>query len=439
MRRRAVAYALLLLCQVVLSFLLVTQRGLVLADPASHTLDWRATWGGDMRDYSYDATVTDGALYVTGATYSEGETPVRLLLMRYETNGTLTWNETYGVGGYAMGRGIVSNGMSLYVAGIRIDDRGARSLLLKYDLDGRLIWEREWSPGANARASGIDLDAAGNVYVTGYVEESPVEKRTFLLKYDAEGSLAYSQVYPAEGTDTAWGLTVGDAIYICGESTINATAAEETGVAAANALLMKVSLGGDLIWRREARLGHDNVANSVYSGNGVTIAGYSSYLNGTARLLLLRYDDGGELLSQSLFGSALIEDMAWGVAGAGDYTYVVGHTRPLFTDLGDASIQKLGPRGDVLWADTYSDYSTDMGRAVAISGDDVYLVGETYWRNLNTQVLVLKYVSANAALSSTVSTALRLSPLATGSLLLVIAIFDAYIMLRRRPPADHYL
>ncbi len=416
------AYAAILLCQIALVYLLASQRGLILADPAAHRLGWTRTWGSDLRDYAYDATVADGALYVTGATFKEGETPEKLLLLRYDANGTLTWNSTYGVGGFSMGRGIVTDGDYLYVAGIRITDAGARSLLIKYDLEGDVVWVREWNPGFDAKASGIAIDAFGNLYVTGYVVKSELVNNAFLLRYDSTGVLKKSSIFPTNGTETAWGLSLGDGVYICGESTLNATALGRTGVANASTILMKVSFDGDLLWRQLYREGADNVANSVIVEREIVVAGYTSYTNGTAKTLLLRYSRDGELLRSTLIGTAFIEDMAWGIEAGGDYTYIVGHTRPLFTDLSDATTLKLGPDGTYLWDETYSDYSIDRARGIAVNGNDIYIVGETYWRTKDMQVLVVKYMSANKALTPAVSRMIQLSPIALGVLLMLVTL-----------------
>jgi hypothetical protein len=424
-------YLLLLACLLASAATLHTDRRLILADPTTIGLDWKATWGGESRDYSYDAAFAGGALYVTGATYGDGIAPVSLLLLRYEENGTIAWSTTYWEGGYTMGRGIAMDGVNLYVAGIHIAGNTSYALLLKYDLDGSVVWEREWKPGPGAKASGIALDAEGNVYVTGYVQETSTENRIFLLKYGASGDLAYSRVYPANGSETAWGLTVGDAVYICGEATRDPATAEETGIPAASALLMRVDLDSDLVWRREARAGLDNVANSVTVGNGVTVAGYASYPNGTSKTLILHYRGDGTLTSTSTIGEAVIEEMAWGVAGSGDYTYVVGHARPIFSDLADASIIKLDANGSILLEHRYVDYSTDRARAVVVEGDDVYVVGETYWRDLDMQVLVIKYTSPNAALSPDVSQVLRLAPVGIGVLLFLLLLVETTDALRR--------
>lgn len=425
-------YLLLLVCLLGSAITLHIQSGRILADPTSIKLDWKETWGGEYRDYSYSATFIRDGLYVTGASYVEGTAKLKLILLRYEENGTLAWSQTYWRDGYAMGRGIVSGSDNVYVSAIHISDEASYSLLLKYDLNGNIIWEREWNPGPNAKASGIALDSAENVYVTGYVQETPTENRVFLLKYDPRGDLSYAMVYPGNGTETAWGLTVRDAVYICGESTVDPAAAEETGVPQASTLLMKIGADGELIWRRKTRVGLDNVANSVYAKDGVTVAGYTSYANGTSKIIILRYLCDGELASTRILGDALIEDMAWGIAEAGDYAYVVGHTRTIFSDLADASILKLGADDSVLLEHRYVDYSIDRARAVVVNGDDVYVVGETYWRNLDMQVLVIKYISPNASLSPRVSQALRISPLVIGTILIILQIIETLNAIRHK-------
>ena len=423
MRKVGALYLILLAFEFVLIAVIFTQRGLILSDASEYRVAWTDTWGGPLRDYSYDAVFSGDALFVTGASFSYGPGPLNLLLLKYSGDGELIWSQTYWEGRYTMGRGLATDGASVYVSGIHIAEDAAYSLLLKYDQDGGLIWSREWRPGPDAKASGVALDPAGNIYVTGYVIESDTENRGFLLKYAEDGGLLFSKVFESNGTETDWGLSVGDAVYVCGEVTHNTTILEKTGVYTAKMLLRKVSLDGETIWSREASIGLDNVANSVDSAGEVVVAGYVSFTNGTSRDVLLRYSRDGELRSTQMLGTSTLGDMAWGVTQSGSYTYVVGHARPDFTDLSDLSIYKLGPDGEVLWENYYSDYSIDGARAVTVHGDDVYVVGETYWRALDIQVLVRKYVSPNVALPPEVSQALILSPIAVGALLLVVALY----------------
>ncbi len=426
MHRVGVLYLILLASELTSIAVLTTQQGLILSDPSSNHIAWATSWGGKYRDYSYDAVFTSGALFVTGASFSYGLGPVNLILLKYSRDGELVWNETYSLGGYTMGRGTASDGASIYVCGIHIAENASYSLLLKYDLDGRLIWEREWRPGPDAKSTGVALDEAGNIYVTGYVTVSALMNSEFLLKYNREGDLLFSKMVNSQGTETAWGISVSDAVYLCGEVGYNTSSPEP----ATNMLLTKISLDGKVIWSRESSIGVENAANSVDAKQEISIAGYTMFLNGTAKEVLRLYSPDGDLRYTLILGESPIEDMAWGVVTAGQYTYVVGHARPNFYDLADASVEKLGPDHKLIWRDYYGETNIiDRARAVTVSGDDVYVVGETYQNGLDMQVSVKKYVSPNVALSPEVSRSLKLSPMVIGCILLIVEI---YVIIRIR-------
>ncbi len=177
-----------------------------------------------------------------------------------------------------MGRGVASDGDYIYVGGIHIAENSSYSLLLKYDPEGHLMWSKEWRPGLDAKSSSIAVDDFGDVYMTGYVIISAYENRQFLLKYDKEGTLLYSMVIDSSGSETAWGISASDAVYICGEVTYNATIQGETArPLAAKMLLRKISLEGKMLWSRESSIGLDNVANSVDSEQEIIVVGYTLF------------------------------------------------------------------------------------------------------------------------------------------------------------------
>ena len=274
---------------------------------------------------------------------------------------------------------------------------------------------------------GIASDGA-SVYVCGiYIAENSAY--SLLLKYDGRGELLFSMMVDSGGTETAWGISVSDAVYLCGEVGHNTSSAENPGLQATSMLLTRISLDGDVIWSKEYSVAFDDVANSVDAEREISVAGYAGFRNGTAKMVLLRYSPEGDLRYSKVFGEAAIEDIAWGIATAGQYTYVVGHTRSTPTHLADASVCKLGPDGDVLWRDFNRGDMLDRARAVTVSGDEVYVVGETYHIGVDMQVLVKKFVSPNFALSPTVSLSLRLSPLAIGCILLAV---EVYVVIRTR-------
>jgi hypothetical protein len=167
----------------------------------------------------------------------------------------------------------------------------------------------------------------------------------------------------------------------------------------------------------------------VDAKNVISVAGYAMFMNGTAKEVLRQYSPEGDLVHTLVLGESPIEDMAWGVVSAGQYIYVVGHARPNFADMADATVCKIGPDGRLIWRDYYGGTNIDRARAVSVSGNEVYVVGETMMSGLDMQISVKKYVSPNAALNPELSLSLRLSPMVIGCLLFMVQISD---LMRRR-------
>ena len=101
MHRIGILYLILLVSECTSIAILTTQQRLIQSNPSSNHIAWTKSWGGIYRDYSYDAAFVDGALFVTGASFSYGLGPVNLILLKFTRDGDLAWNETYSPGGFA--------------------------------------------------------------------------------------------------------------------------------------------------------------------------------------------------------------------------------------------------------------------------------------------------------------------------------------------------
>jgi hypothetical protein len=459
-RTVAILYIILLVSEFASIAILTTQQKLIQSNPSSASINWTRNWGGQYRDYAYDVTFNDGALYVTGDSYSYQGGPVNLFILKYSREGVLAWTVTYSPTSpilasetspdhangkrvevsntipldntYTMGRGVASDGNYLYICGIYTKANSSSSLLLKLDKDGQIIWEKQWNPEHDAKSTGVALDESGNIYVTGYVGSSASMNHEYILKYNGRGDLLFSKVFDSEYTETSWGISVSDAVYICGEAGYNNSATDIPGLVKHNMLLTKIDFEGNRIWSKNYSSGYNNVANSVDAGQEISVAGYTKFDNGTSKIVLLRYGSECDLRYSKIFGESNAEDVAWGIVVAGQYTYVVGHTCPYFHHPADACICKLGPDGDVLWWDYNWGEIRDRALSVTVSGDEVYVVGETYQSGVDSQVFVTKYDSPNFVLSPNVILSLKFAPLIIGCLFLFLNIY-AIIRILRRP------
>lgn len=209
----------------------------------------------DLQDVAYAygyAVAIDGAnnTYVTGEQYAPA-TGLDMYVIKYDLNGNMVWSDIYDAGGNESGYGITvdASGANIYVIGRQQDNISLNSdaFVRKYDAGGTLAWTQVYnSGGANIDiARGAALDGSGNVYAAGYRETAGGGIEAMLLSYDTNGTLrggfpvAYSAPYNASAS--AFSVAVsGNDVYITGytQPTANNT----------DMFVRKYTTGGSFIW-----------------------------------------------------------------------------------------------------------------------------------------------------------------------------------------------
>jgi uncharacterized delta-60 repeat protein len=190
------------------SFSPLSDEALILKyDSLGNLLSW-ATYGGpshhDFADIDVDST---GNIYVAGGTKSYGVGGNDVLLQKRDSSGTILWEKTYGgaVDDFCWEMQVDSGG-NIYLEGYT-NSSGAGDddeLLLKLDTSGNILWQKTWGTAYMDLPSGLALDNFGNVYVTGStIGFGPGDEDTFLLKYDADGSLLWQALWYGTNRDYA--------------------------------------------------------------------------------------------------------------------------------------------------------------------------------------------------------------------------------------------
>ena len=192
---------------------------------------------------------TIGNVYVTGRENRDdlGEV-TNIWLGKYDTNGNLLWTETYNspANNQDTGKGIaVDSESNVYVIGY--EDRISPSeigniWLRKYNADGNTLWTRTCD---NGEGKDIFVDAMDNVYVTGYVSRSdlPIFNEMWLRKYDNNGNTLWTERYIPEGTSEGYGVavnTTGDVFVTGFEHLFDTQQAEHW--------LKKYDANGSVLW-----------------------------------------------------------------------------------------------------------------------------------------------------------------------------------------------
>ena len=177
------------------------------------------------------ATDPDGNVYiVSGTTGSfEGETNAGSFdtwVAKYSKEGELLWTQQYGTSGLELTPRIATDQEgNFYLSGYTTGDFGAvnqgvqDAYVAKYDSDGNPIWIQQFGTPLIDAAFGLDVDEAGNVYLSGLVGKLvPVEgeedltfaEDTWVAKFDSDGNQLFFTEYGSSGvgSEESYGAAV---------------------------------------------------------------------------------------------------------------------------------------------------------------------------------------------------------------------------------------
>ncbi len=272
---------------------------------------------------------------------------------------------------------------------------GADIFLAKYNPVGTLLWARQTGSTANDLGSGIAVDAAGNLFITGSTQSSLSGANAggydnFLAKYDAAGNLLWLRQSgtPADDSANSIALDRDGNVYLTGY-----TAGNLGGplLGSFDIFLSKYDTSGNLLWSRQTGTpGADFATGVSIDGTGnAYITGYTSGSLGRANagnfdIFLAKYDPSGTQLWVRQFGGAA-EEQASGVAVDGDgNAYITGYTRgnlgaQNISGAPDIILVKYDTTGTQVWLrQLRSTGNVDIATDVTIdSGGNVYITGYT--------------------------------------------------------------
>ncbi|MFX1428439.1 MAG: hypothetical protein ACFFBE_18445, partial [Promethearchaeota archaeon] len=303
---------------------------------------WNQTWGGASEDAGVSITVdSSNDIYVTGYTSSFASGSHDICLLKFDSSGTLLWNETWGEDNVDKGYGVEVDGIgNVYVGGSTKNSSGYDDVvLLKFDAStGNLLKNTTWGDYYDERAQDINIDSLGNVYLTGYTDNfGAIVRDLFLLKYNTSGDLVYN-------------TTIGDDRWHEGRSLI-----------------------------------FDSMEN-------VYIAGFIQNHGKGGDFILLKFNSTtGSMEWKTIWGG---DEHDYGYDSAfdsKDNILIVGSTESYEGDYKKVCVAKFNITGHFQWYKTFSNNIEDVGYGIVIdSVDSVYVTGKTKLSLNDDDILVLK-------------------------------------------------
>ena len=309
---------------------------------------------------------------IAGASSAQTDGVVQSWAVRYNGPGNgsdqATAIEVDGVGGVYVTGYSIGNGSTLDIATVKYGSAGSQLWAVRYNGPGN----------GDDRASDIAVDAAGNVYVTGYITCPGTGEDYATIKYDASGNLQWIVGYngPGNGSDRAAAIAVDGAgnVYVTGRSWGGWTGFDYATLA--------YSPSGSQLW--VSRYGEQNHADEACAialdpSGGVRVAGSSTWYSYGGIPSIVDYvtigygADGSTQWVARHNGSAGLADEANDMALGPDGLVVVTGGSHCETGSGetlDFATIAYDDNGDTQWLATYNgpvDIATDEAFAVAVS------------------------------------------------------------------------
>jgi Secretion system C-terminal sorting domain/Beta-propeller repeat len=289
-----------------------------------------------------------------------------------------------------------------------------------------LSWAKQIGGTTSDNGYAITVDAAGNIYNTGYFTGTIVfnsgqtaitltsagTNNAYISKSDAAGNTLWAKQFTstAGSSSVARGIAVDAAgnVYTTGSfsGTVNFGSGTSTFISAGNKdiFISKLDFSGNLIWAKQLGGADYDVGYSIAADNkgSVYITGCWTNNSGNNDIFISKLKDDGEpawdtkkIVGNSAFGegSGIAVDAAGNIYITGNFTGTVDFNPGAATDnLISASpgslnifITKLNADGDYLWAKKMGGLGFDEVNAIAVDANGIYTTGSfEYDGNFNT-------------------------------------------------------
>jgi Beta-propeller repeat len=277
------------------------------------------------------------------------------------------------------------------------------------------LWSKSWGSSSSDYPWDVAVDAAGNVYVTGYFYysvnfggatlTSKGSADVFLVSYTPSGKHRWSKSFGGSSTDYGYGLALDAAgnVYITGifYNTINFGGTTLSTKGSYDVFVASFSSNGTHRWSKgygssSYDYGYDIAADSAgnvyvtgYYSTGANFGGTNLTTKGGYDVFLASYTSTGAHRWSKGFGSTS-SDYGWGVAtDGGGNVYLTGYFYNTI-NFGGATLTSSGsvdtylasftPAGVHRWSKAFGGTSSDYGYDVATDASgNVYVTGSFYY------------------------------------------------------------
>ncbi|WP_273568827.1 hypothetical protein [Maribacter halichondriae] len=390
-------------------------------------LDRVQSFGGSGEDTPRDVIGTsDGGYAVLGFSNStDGDLQGKNLpvmdywLLKFDSEGDLQWNKTYGGSGEDLGQSLIQTndgGYALTGYAQSADGDGSNNngfhdnWIIKLDASGTIEWERSFGFSGHDHSYDILQTEDGGFFFVGFLDitsaraDGYTEKGGSLTRHgvgefwgtkiDAQGDIEWRRYFGGTNNDRAHAVVQSeDGGFVMAGFTESNDFDIKNSRGSYDFWVLKIDNSGNLVWERSfggsgIEIAYDisktNDNGFVITGNTFSDDGDVSTSKGESDIWLIKIDDGGNLLWEKTYGGTQF-DAAQSVQESADGGFIItGNSKSTDVDLmanvgeNDLWLIKTDALGNLVWQKSFGGNAIDFGfDAVENADRSIILVGET--------------------------------------------------------------
>ncbi|MFX1389128.1 MAG: hypothetical protein ACFE9Z_03580 [Promethearchaeota archaeon] len=402
------------------------------------TVDWYVTYGSDDLDQGWDCAIDSlGNAYLIGTTSLNGISD-NATLVKYDSSGTLDWERHWGGSFNDNGEGAcIDSANNAYLVGqthsLGSDQIYGDCFVAKYNTEGTLIWNRTWGTAGTDMAKDVIVDSDFNVYIVGFSDNGANGWDNLYLKYNSSGDLQFALLWGGINSEVGYGIeqtTTGN-IVLSGQT-------GSFGAGNTDIFVLYYTTAGTLIWNTTwgsstLDRGYDV---AVDSGDNIYVGGWTYYPDDlmagpgiyNINFVLVKFDSTGKTLWSRIWGR---ENMDYGIGvdiDSEDNIYYVGDGTIDGWGVRNMYIGKFASSGALLSETLWGGGVSEVGHAITINKatNDIYVVGDSNSFNLdhNYDLVMIK----NPTFPSTDTQNPISNSIPTFNIILIISIISACVI-----------